>query len=261
VRSLQGPFGSIYIDTSGSDAAFVMETNLDQENIQTFTYDMYSLFSYYKLFSWLISESLAPKKITIAHQQFAEDFVIEELIDCQVEFGAKRNSIVFKKDLLARPIVRSPQELRRLMGARMFEFLAPLPTTRISVRLERLLKKMLEENSGISTSDQIASQMGKSGQTLRRHLAQENTSFQNILDKCRIEKAKLLLNTTDATIENISEILGFSASSGFSRAFKHWTGHAPSYYRQLPPDARAALTNDTASIYFEEDSDADRSVA
>lgn len=52
------------------------------------------------------------------------------------------------------------------------------------------------------------------------------------INKQRIEKAKLLLNTTDMTLTEISELVGFSTLRYFSKVFKNLTGEIPSAYRK-----------------------------
>lgn len=52
----------------------------------------------------------------------------------------------------------------------------------------------------------------------------------------RIKEAKKLLSTTDLSITNIAEIVGFSSSSYFSQYFKKATSLSPREYRQTQQD-------------------------
>jgi len=56
-------------------------------------------------------------------------------------------------------------------------------------------------------------------------------NFIDFLVKCKIEKAKELLATTDLSIEKITNLTGYSHVTYFSRKFKELTGKAPSVYR------------------------------
>ncbi len=47
----------------------------------------------------------------------------------------------------------------------------------------------------------------------------------------KTKRAKELLINTDESIDNISDYLGFSSASSFSRQFKRWTGLSPQHYR------------------------------
>ena len=69
-----------------------------------------------------------------------------------------------------------------------------------------------------------------SPQTLRRHLREEGTSFQELKDHLRRDLAIYQLGS-DLPIQRIAERLGFSEPSAFHRAFKKWTGLTPGAYR------------------------------
>ncbi|MCY1463747.1 Helix-turn-helix domain protein [compost metagenome] len=64
--------------------------------------------------------------------------------------------------------------------------------------------------------------------TLLRRLKDENTTFQEVLDRLREELAYEYLQNSDCTVLSVSSKLGFSDASTFSRAFKRWTGRRPS---------------------------------
>jgi AraC-like DNA-binding protein len=49
--------------------------------------------------------------------------------------------------------------------------------------------------------------------------------------KVRIEKAIILLRTTDCSIEEIAEQIGYSSSSYFIKVFRSWVGFSPGEFR------------------------------
>lgn len=51
------------------------------------------------------------------------------------------------------------------------------------------------------------------------------------INRRRVEKAQLLLLTTDMPVKEIAYTLGFADNSYFSRIFKKHTGHTPTNYR------------------------------
>lgn len=54
----------------------------------------------------------------------------------------------------------------------------------------------------------------------------------------RIERAKYMLATTDASVLEIALDVGFAGAASFSKAFKRVTGTTPSAYRRLTSDTR-----------------------
>ena len=78
--------------------------------------------------------------------------------------------------------------------------------------------------------DQIASQLHMTAQTLHRNLKREGTSYQHIKDSIRRDIAVSKLVKDRLPVKQVAEIVGFSESRSFTRAFKHWTGLSPREY-------------------------------
>ena len=81
---------------------------------------------------------------------------------------------------------------------------------------------------GEPSAVQVARRLGMSERTLRRALADERTSFREIVEAVRRERARVLLDDPGRSIAEVALSLGFSELSAFSRAYKRWTGQAPS---------------------------------
>lgn len=57
-------------------------------------------------------------------------------------------------------------------------------------------------------------------------------TFSILLRETRINQAKILIDRTDLTIEEISELVGYRDSSAFAKAFKSCVGRSPAQYRK-----------------------------
>lgn len=66
------------------------------------------------------------------------------------------------------------------------------------------------------------------------HIFKETVGVSPIeyLNRVRIQECKLLLETTDFSIQNIADFIGFSSQSYFTQVFKRMTGMTPSEYRK-----------------------------
>jgi len=62
---------------------------------------------------------------------------------------------------------------------------------------------------------------------------QMNISLVNYIEKVRIQRAKSLLATTNLSVSQISEDIGYSSQSYFTKVFKKATGVGPLKYRSL----------------------------
>ena len=69
----------------------------------------------------------------------------------------------------------------------------------------------------------------------------------NYLTRLRMHRAGVLLRATPATVEVVSEQVGFGSVHAFSTAFKRWSGVPPSVYRQLGDRAPKVDGADAAS--------------
>ena len=95
-------------------------------------------------------------------------------------------------------------------------------------RIRLLLQQQLDAAPGL---EGLARQMNCSSRTLRRHLHSLGSSYQQLLDELRFERAKQLLTEEQVPIHRIAETLGFSETASFRHAFQRWSGMAPRHYR------------------------------
>lgn len=97
------------------------------------------------------------------------------------------------------------------------------------------LNKVIGEHIDDPELDQqiICRELGMSRASLYSKMkAITGIGVKEYITKIRIEKAKMLIETSDRSITEISEMTGFSASSYFSTAFKNYTGMTPSQYKK-----------------------------
>lgn len=83
----------------------------------------------------------------------------------------------------------------------------------------------------VPTMDVIAADLHVTPRTLRRALLVEGTSFRELDESVRRDRAADLLEA-GLSIEQIAPQVGYSSSSAFVHAFKRWHGVAPGVYRK-----------------------------
>ena len=97
------------------------------------------------------------------------------------------------------------------------------------------LNQIIAENISNPALDQqlICRELGVSRALLYNKMkAITGAGAKEYITKIRIEKAKVLIETTSNTIAEISDMTGFASQSYFSTAFKNYTGMTPSQYKQ-----------------------------
>ena len=67
--------------------------------------------------------------------------------------------------------------------------------------------------------------------TLRRKLALHGSSLL-LLGAERRDRAVSLLRSSELSIEEMSELLGYGSVQNFTRAFRQWTGETPAAFRR-----------------------------
>lgn len=157
------------------------------------------------------------------HAHYAETF------DCPVQFEAADHAFAFAKTWLEHPLPLADEVTHRAMAERCRRQNTEFNGRQTWLgRIRQLLTTQLDAAPGL---DGLARQMNCSARTLRRHLHDMGTSYQQLLDELRFERAKQLLAENQLPIYGIAEALGFSETASFRHAFMRWSGVAPSHYR------------------------------
>ena len=84
--------------------------------------------------------------------------------------------------------------------------------------------------------EKVAEIMGLSPRALTRKLAAENTSFRAVMHDVRMEIVSYHLQSSNLSVDQIAEIMGFSSASSLRRAIKNWSGAAAGDLRYDIPD-------------------------
>lgn len=146
----------------------------------------------------------------------------------QLDFECEANSIRIPIAMLdmAMPEYSRPCDLKKLsMNLAERRRQRPAQERLVGIIFARL-------SDGDINQDHLASEMGMSSRTMRRRLADEGTSFQQLLDDCRMREAVLEFQSRPkASIADIALRLGYAEHSTFTRAFTRWAGMPPQRFR------------------------------
>jgi len=176
--------------------------------------------------------AFAPSEIRFQHRRPRDVGAYERLFGCPVIFEQRTNAIVFEGSSLGLSLRSSQAELAgyfETVARSALEKLSPrdLPTAvRVAIR-----DALPEGDMGLP---RIARRLGVGARTLQRRLNDEKLVYRDLVDEVRRAEAVTLLRSTDLSIFEISDRLGYSETKAFRRAFRRWTGAAPA-------DARRAL--------------------
>ncbi|MEC9362903.1 MAG: AraC family transcriptional regulator [Pseudomonadota bacterium] len=87
----------------------------------------------------------------------------------------------------------------------------------------------------------VAAQLAMSPSSLKRCLRHCGTTFIELRDEARRRDSLRLLGNTTLPVERVANLLGYSDPANFTRAFRRWTGRAPSRFRAETRQGAAAV--------------------
>jgi AraC-like DNA-binding protein len=152
----------------------------------------------------------------------------EAVFRCPLTFGYDHTELVYDNAVAHRQVPTAHPEVADQSESAVAAYLARISTGSTQDRVRRVLADELPHGEpGVAA---VARTLGMSGRTLQRQLEEEGTTFRDVLNDLRREMAQAYLRDGRHTIAEITYLLGFSETAAFSRAFKRWTGVAPSRY-------------------------------
>ena len=99
--------------------------------------------------------------------------------------------------------------------------------------------------SGLCSADKVAARLGVDRRTVHRHLAREGRTFSSVMDSVRAELVTRYIENRERPLASVSDLLGFSAVSAFSRWFKSQFGCSVTDWRAQRRDPQAAKAGAT----------------
>jgi AraC-like DNA-binding protein len=184
---------------------------------------------WHRLASWLIGQRIRLQEATFRHAEPEHSAEYDLLFPNPRRFGAGSTSLLFQARYLAMPLLQDERTLKHFLEHSPADLLArPDGGDSLISQIRRLLGR---DCASWPDLEAVAQQLHMSPQTLRRHLREEGSSFQELKDHLRRDLAIYHLGRDNLAIQDIAEQLGFSEPSAFHRAFKKWTGLTPGAYR------------------------------
>ncbi|OED42544.1 hypothetical protein AB833_05905 [Chromatiales bacterium (ex Bugula neritina AB1)] len=180
---------------------------------------------------WLIGRTIPLDHVELA---FAEPWHSAEYrfvfpAPCRFEQGY--SALVFDAHWLDAPLVQTRENLTEYLQRIPLQWFQKQHYPRL---LSNRVTQLLAEAGWVVESDMetVAGKLNMTTRTLRRKLADEGVSFQQLKDGLRRDQAITLLGDNGLTIAAVGQQIGFAEPAAFSRAFRQWTGMSPLGYRR-----------------------------
>jgi AraC-like DNA-binding protein len=129
------------------------------------------------------------------------------------------------------PIVSGDSQLLQILTAHAEDLLTERHSaTGLQSMVLNQLASLLPK--GESRAAVVARQLGMSSRSFTRHLAEEGTTFGEILEQLRQRLAAGYLADDRMSVQQIAWLLGYSEVGAFNHAYKRWTGTTPGRTRK-----------------------------
>ncbi|MDD3674075.1 AraC family transcriptional regulator [Thauera propionica] len=182
---------------------------------------------------WLVDSRIALAETTFPFPAPRHADAYHYLFPGPVRFDADAASLSFDARYLELPVRRDEKALQAMLQR-------ALPLTVLQYRRDRLLvhsvAQILAADAAVAhTAEDVAAQLNTSVRTLHRQLKEEGVSLQRLKNEARRERAIKMLLQTRKPVKQVAAAVGFDSEKSFARAFREWTGVAPSAYRTGAP--------------------------
>ena len=92
--------------------------------------------------------------------------------------------------------------------------------------------------------------VGTSMRTMQRRLSAEQSSYSSVLEQTRAEMARELMESTEASLDDIAHKLGYQSPGNFTRAFRRWSGVSPSEFRRQRKSEMSPFCKNRLGLVF-----------
>ncbi len=147
-------------------------------------------------------------------------YLLKKIEDIALEFRSKQADFRLMLECLISEILVTLKRTRRNAESNFDKFL--------------FIKQFINENLNLEIDIRTLADISGYSYDHFRHLFKENTGLspKDYIAEKRVEKAKVLLDSTDTYVSDVASACGYSELSNFSLFFKKRTGESPNTYRQ-----------------------------
>lgn len=148
----------------------------------------------------------------------------------KVEFSGERNLMFLRSEYASLALsTANPIDALATREACEKALIKSRQTRTLVEQVNDHLRYYLDTSPG---SAEVAARLNMSERTFRRRLAEEGTSYRQLLNAVRRDIAIYYLEQTQLQVAVIALKLGYQETSNFRAAFKTWTGVSPRAWRQ-----------------------------
>lgn len=173
---------------------------------------------------------VSPIGMTLTHDVRPCRAAYSDYFGCDIAFNQPRSSMTFDRQAMEERLPALNVELARINEQVVVDYLDQLHEDDLLGKVRQIIQETLP--CGDVNDELVAARLHVSPRTLQRKLADEGTSYKQLLEEIRRSLADRYITDSRLSLTEISFLLGFAEQSVFSRAFRRWFGTSPSEARR-----------------------------
>ncbi len=168
-----------------------------------------------------------PAEVHFTHAPSPRADLLARIFRAPVLFGQSANRVLFDRAGVDTPYRTEDSALIAVIERHVADLvLGQDPGASFAERALRVVSHNLGQRPvDIGT---VAAELGVTARTLQRRLRDEGTSLRAITQGHRQRIVEIHLSQPDMNLRDVAQALGYSDGTVFWRAYRHWTGTAPS---------------------------------
>ena len=171
----------------------------------------------------------SPEAVYFPHAPPEDLQPYRKVFNCPLVFNADSAQLIFRADILDRPLNNANPQLQRLLEDHLGSLRRSYPDDYCG-RVRHLINQAL--TTGDCSIERVASHLAVGKRTLQRQLRNHNTSYKDLLEDVRSDIARRYLRESSGSLTALADMLCYSDLSTFSTAFRQRHGVSPRDWRK-----------------------------
>jgi len=177
-----------------------------------------------------IEPNFSTKGVYFSRPKPVDSEAYRELFRAPIYFDQTVDKLELDAEMLTKPLLGANTEVAKLNEQIILDHLKRAERDEVVLQVRFHIISRLPY--GEPSQDSIASMMHMSTRQLRRKLQELDTNYSQVLLDTRHEIAKKYLCQDKLPLSEITQLVGFSDQSNFTKAFKRWQDETPLDYRK-----------------------------
>jgi AraC-like DNA-binding protein len=222
------PTFDLGLEVDGPIARFVVRESVPTAPFQTFAHELL-LVAYAMQGRALLGRPLPVRRVQLAFPRPDHADRYKQIYDVPYAFDAGTTIVELDAAVLEERLAFGDPASAKVAEQYLAEH--PVPQSETDGLVSQVRTRILAARGKPPEVAQIARELQTSERSLRRGLHDLGTSYQQLLDEVRKQRALEWTRATQMPFDQLASLLGFADVRSFRRAFKRWTGKTPSELR------------------------------